>query len=58
MEMNRHIKTISVFLFLVSICFSLSGVRVAGASEATAYRLKWLFNASVIGDIYADVHGH
>jgi NitT/TauT family transport system substrate-binding protein len=61
MEMNRHIKKISVILFLFSICFSLllspSGVRVAEASEAVAYRLKWLFNASVIGDIYADVHG-
>jgi NitT/TauT family transport system substrate-binding protein len=22
------------------------------------YRLKWLFNASVVGDLYADVHGH
>ena len=60
--MNRHIKKISVFLFLFSICFSLlvspPGVGVAEASEAVAYRLKWLFNASVIGDIYADVHGH
>ena len=62
MEMNRHIKKISVFLFLFSICFSLllssPGVGLTEASEAVAYRLKWLFNASVIGDIYADVHGH
>ncbi len=58
MEMNRHIKKISVFLFLFSICFSLSGIRVSEASETAVYRLKWLFNASVIGDIYADVHGH
>ena len=60
--MNRHIKKITVFLFLFSICFSLlvslSGVKDAEASEAVTYRLKWLFNASVIGDIYADVQGH
>ena len=27
------------------------------AAEKLNYRLKWLFNASVVGDIYADVHG-
>ena len=60
--MNRHIKKASVSLFLVSICFSLIlplfGDGTATASEALNYRLKWLFNASVIGDIYADVHGY
>ena len=62
MGMNRHIKKLTVFLFLIAICFSvlfsLSGVKNAEAAEAVTYRLKWLFNASVIGDIYADVHGH
>ena len=29
----------------------------AAAGETLNYRLKWLFNASVIGDIYADAHG-
>jgi NitT/TauT family transport system substrate-binding protein len=62
MEMNRHIKKITVFLFLIAICFSLlfslPGVKTAEAGEAVTYRLKWLFNASVIGDIYADVHGY
>lgn len=60
--MNRHIKKLTVFLFLIAICFSLlfslPGIKTAEASEAVTYRLKWLFNASVIGDIYADVHGH
>ena len=60
--MNRHIKKTTVFLFLIAICFSvlfsLPGVKNAEAGEAVTYRLKWLFNASVIGDIYADVHGH
>ena len=27
------------------------------AASALAYRLKWLFNASVVGDIYADARG-
>lgn len=56
--MNRHIKIITVILFLVSICFSqLLSPHGATAAETATYRLKWLFNASVIGDIYADVHG-
>ena len=33
-------------------------VIAADKLEPAAYRLKWLFNASVIGDIYADVHGY
>jgi len=42
---------------LVSICLAalLSSSAVA---EPLNYRLKWLFNASVVGDIYADVHGY
>ncbi|KPJ78486.1 MAG: nitrate ABC transporter substrate-binding protein [Deltaproteobacteria bacterium SG8_13] len=28
----------------------------ANAAEQVSYRLKWLFNMSVAGDIYADVH--
>ena len=57
--MNRHIKKISVFLFLFSICFSLVlSPPAVKAVETVNYRLKWLFNASVIGDIYADVQGH
>ena len=55
--MNRHIKKTACMLFLFSICLSLPGVKNAAASEALVYRLKWLFNASVIGDIYADVQG-
>ena len=25
--------------------------------QPVTYRLKWLFNTSVVGDLYADVHG-
>jgi len=28
------------------------------AAETLKYRLKWLFNTSVVGDIYADDHGY
>ncbi|UCH24122.1 MAG: ABC transporter substrate-binding protein [Deltaproteobacteria bacterium] len=31
-------------------------VEPAAAKEPATYRLKWLFNASVVGDLYADVH--
>jgi NitT/TauT family transport system substrate-binding protein len=40
---------------MVSSHFS---VVAAAELEPAAYRLKWLFNASVVGDIYADVHGY
>ena len=62
MEMNRQFKKsavlLSVFFVCFSLLFSLPGIKIAEASEDVTYRLKWLFNASVIGDIYADVHGH
>ncbi len=50
----KHIKTIvwvGVWLVLLGrtgVCDDLTPV---------AYRLKWLFNTSVVGDLYADVHG-
>ncbi len=60
--MSRPIRNITLFLFRCCLCFALllplPGVKGAQASETVTYRLKWLFNASVIGDIYADVHGH
>lgn len=50
----KHIKTIvwvGVWLILVG--------RTGDCGDLTpvAYRLKWLFNTSVVGDLYADVHG-
>ncbi len=59
--MNRRFKKLTVSFSVFFVCFSLllllPGGKIAEASEALTYRLKWLFNASVIGDIYADVHG-
>ncbi len=44
---------VPILIFLVVF---LSSLPVHAASEVN-YRLKWLFNASVAGDIYADVKG-
>ena len=56
--MIKHIKRMMVFLSLAFVCVAavVSLPRLSSA-ETSAYRLKWLFNASVVGDIYADVHG-
>jgi NitT/TauT family transport system substrate-binding protein len=44
---------------LMIICFlGPIGYVNAQEKEAVAYRLKWLFNMSVVGDLWADVHGH
>ena len=43
----------------VSVGFSSGGCGKKGDKglEEVTYRLKWLFNISVVGDLYADVHG-
>jgi NitT/TauT family transport system substrate-binding protein len=43
------------FLFILMLGFP-QPLTAADPSTHAAYRLKWLFNASVIGDIYADAH--
>jgi len=47
-------------IFRIIICtvlvLSISSVSYAKKNEIN-YRLKWLFNTSVAGDIYADAHG-
>jgi NitT/TauT family transport system substrate-binding protein len=53
----RWIFWVVSFLFIFIIGPQPS-VTAAGKLEPAAYRLKWLFNASVIGDIYADAHGY
>lgn len=50
----KHIRTIvwmGIWLFLLA--------RAVDCADLTpvVYRLKWLFNTSVAGDLYADVHG-
>ena len=48
-------KAVWLGLVMVFLTGLLSSSAVA---KPLNYRLKWLFNASVVGDIYADVHGY
>ena len=43
-----------VLVLAVLIEFGSAGV--GEAADTFTYRLKWLFNTSVVGDLYADVH--
>ena len=51
------VKSACVVLVIAILLWSASAGDVTAAEEM-AYRLKWLFNASVAGDLYADVHGY
>jgi len=45
--------------FLAAIQFQPDGVMASeSAGQQLTYRLKWLFNISVIGDLYADENGY
>ena len=44
---------------VISACISgMSSNLRAQENEEVAYRLKWLFNVSVVGDLWADVNGN
>lgn len=45
----------ALLFFAILLVFSVLRAE-AVAAEAVNYRLKWLFNMSVAGDLYADVH--
>jgi NitT/TauT family transport system substrate-binding protein len=48
---------LGAFAFILIVMLGLPQPLIAAdPSTHMAYRLKWLFNASVIGDIYADAH--
>ncbi len=44
----------SIFLTIIML---FSGWRLARAAEPVSYRLKWLYNTSVVGDLYAKEYG-
>ena len=46
------------FTVLVTLLTGILTFSTAHAEKEYIYRLKWLFNASVAGDIYADVNGY
>jgi NitT/TauT family transport system substrate-binding protein len=43
---------------LIFCLFGFSAQALAQEKEEVAYRLKWLFNVSVVGDLWADVNGN
>lgn len=55
--MKRVIRRTAAVLALAAV-FAGPGAVAAPAADPVAYRLKWLFNSSVVGDLYADVHGY
>lgn len=45
-------------IFVLSVVFAFGCQRSSGPLPAELnYRLKWVYNTSVVGDLYADVHG-
>ena len=46
----------AIWLFFSILSVAVLPVSEVAAAEQVTYRLKWLFNMSVAGDLYADVH--
>ena len=48
------------FIFVALTCLLIVGAcgEKERAAEEVNYRLKWLFNISVVGDLWADAHGN
>ncbi len=53
--MTRHRYAAALTAALISFVFVAPGTLLA--ADKINYRLKWLFNTSVVGDLYADVQG-
>ena len=59
--MNRKLKRIFYIILIVIVSGMFTVINRVNATEASVkinYRLKWLFNASVVGDLYADVNNY
>lgn len=54
----RQYKRTGCFIAVAAIVIIITACnRTQETAEPLTYRLKWLFNISVIGDLYANVHG-
>jgi len=53
----RNIGVMVTSFLIILLTFSFGCGKNHGEMTKVAYRLKWLFNASVAGDIYADAQG-
>ncbi len=51
-------KVFGIATVMITMLVVLCGINHAMATEKINYRLKWLYNASVIGDIYAKDQGY
>ncbi|MGA9478057.1 MAG: hypothetical protein WBV21_09770, partial [Desulfobacterales bacterium] len=53
---KKPLKTIRLVVLVLAVLIGLGCGRKEKAGDTITYRLKWLFNTSVVGDLYADVH--
>lgn len=57
--MLRQLKVAGALIFVLLLIFVLSACSEKKQPlEEVNYRLKWLFNISVVGDLWADAHGN
>lgn len=57
--MLRQLKVTGALIFVLLLIFVLSSCSEKEQPlEEVSYRLKWLFNISVVGDLWADAHGN
>lgn len=57
--MKRVIEITGVFILAIVLTFAMGGCgKKEEPLEEVSYRLKWLFNISVVGDLWADAHGN
>ena len=55
-DRRENLGTKKRFALLLTAIFWIGLTLPAAAGEPITYRLKWLFNTSVVGDLYADSH--
>jgi len=57
--MLRQLKVTGALIFVLLLIFGLSACSEKEQPlEEVNYRLKWLFNISVVGDLWAEAHGN
>ncbi len=53
---NKYHHTVKMAVLALVLFIGAGCGRKQSAEDTLVYRLKWLFNTSVVGDLYADVH--
>lgn len=56
-DMQEHRLVATAWIVVISLVIVAAIPPAASGAEKLNYRLKWLFNTSVVGDLYADVKG-